>query len=104
MRTTLDIPEDVLRKAKSEAALRGIPLKDYVTEAIRAALQDDTASVAESGPDYGSDEQVLADDCVFPLIRGAGGPALRDLTPERVHEILEEEEVDHILDRTPSSR
>ena len=104
MRTTLDIPEDVLRKAKSEAALRGIPLKDYVTEAIRAALQDDTVAVAESGPDYGSDEQVLADDCVFPLIRGAGGPVLRDLTPERVHEILEEEEVDHILDRTPSSR
>ena len=104
MRTTLDIPEDVLRKAKSEAALRGIPLKDYVTEAIRAALQGNSAAVAESGPDYGSEEQVLANDCVFPVIRGEGGPALRDLTPERVHEILEEEEVERALDPTTSSR
>jgi len=104
MRTTLDIPQDVLRKAKSEAALRGIPLKDYVTEAIRAALQDESAVVAESRPDYGSNEQVLADDCVFPLIRGSGWPALRDLTPETVHEILEEEEVARALDRTTSAR
>ncbi|MFQ5743645.1 MAG: hypothetical protein ACE5HV_08670 [Acidobacteriota bacterium] len=104
MRTTLDIPQDLLRKAKAEAALRGIPLKDYVAEAIRAALQRDPGSVAESGPDYGANRQVLADDCVFPLIRGEGGPALRDLTPERVHQILEEEEVERALDRTPSPR
>lgn len=104
MRTTLDIPEDVLRKAKSEAALRGIPLKDYVTEAIRMALQSPLGAVAEATPDYEADEQVLSEDCVFPLIRGEGGPALRDLTPERVHEILEEEEVERALAQAPSSR
>jgi len=101
MRTTLDIPEDLLRRAEAEAALRGMSLKSYVTEALRAALQGDLGgSVAESAPTYSADEQVLAEDCVFPLIRGEGGPALRELTPERVHEILEEEEVERALERT----
>lgn len=101
MRTTIDIPEDLLRRAKAEAALRGMPLKDYVTEAIRAALHGESriGNIAEATPEYGDDElQVIDEDCVFPLIRGEGGPALRDLTAERVHEILEEEEVERALD------
>ena len=102
MRTTLDIPEDLLRRAKAEAALRGHSLKDFVTEAIRAALRAPDV-VAEGEPSYG-DEQVVGEDCVFPLIRGSGGPALRDLTPERVHEILEEEEVERVVERLTSTR
>ena len=104
MRTTIDIPEDLLRRAKAEAALRGMSLKDYVTEAIRAALRAHPDEVAEAAPAYGDDEQVLGEACVFPLIRGEGGPALRDLTPERVHEILEEEEVERALDRVADPR
>ena len=98
MRTTIDIPEDLLRRAKAEAALRGMTLKDYVTEAVRAAVGD--AHVAEAEPAYSTKESlVLEEGCVFPLIRGPVGPALRDLTPERVHEILAQEEVDRELNR-----
>lgn len=98
MRTTIDVPEDLLRRAKAEAALRGITLMEYVTEAIRAALGG--AHVAETAPVYTTDDRlVLEDGCVFPLIRGAAGPALGDLTPERVHEILEQEEIDRELKR-----
>ncbi len=102
MRTTVDIPEDLLRRAKAEAALQGRSLKDFVTEAIRAALRA-PPGVAENESGYG-DEQAVGEDCVFPLIRGPGGPALRDLTPERVHEILEEEEVERVVDRLTSPR
>jgi hypothetical protein len=105
MRTTIDVPEDLLRRAKAEAALRGISLKSWVTEAIRAALQRGPGLVAEAPTvKYSADEQVLDDEVVFPIIRGEGGPALRDLTPERVHEILEEEEVERALERAPRSR
>jgi molybdopterin biosynthesis enzyme MoaB len=105
MRTTVDIPEDLLRRAKAEASLRGMSLKSWITEAVRAALHGERALVAEAPrTEYGADQQVLDDDTVFPLISGEGGPALRDLTPERVHEILEEEEVDRALERTPRSR
>jgi len=88
----------VLRQAKSEAALRGMKLKDYVTEALRAALSGELRLVAERAPEYpGTDEQRLGDNCIFPLIRGSAGPAMRDLTAERLHAILEEEEVEREL-------
>lgn len=104
MRTTIDVPEDLLRRAKAAAALRGMTLKDWVTEAIRVALHGPVRNVAEAEPSYGEDEQVLGEGCVFPFIRGEGGPALRDLTPERVHEILEEEEVERALGPVESPR
>lgn len=105
MRTTIDVPEDLLRRAKAEASLRGMSLKSWVTEAIRTALEGERALVRESASvEYGAEQQALDDDCVFPLIRSEGGPTLRDLTPERAHEILEEEEVDRALERTPRPR
>jgi hypothetical protein len=51
-----------------------------------------------------TEQQVLAEDCVFPLIRGEGGAALRDLTHKRAHAILEEEVVAIALHRPRSSR
>jgi hypothetical protein len=38
MRTTVDIPDELLRHAKSEAALRGRKLKDLVEEGLRLVL------------------------------------------------------------------
>ncbi len=96
MRTTIDLPEGLLRRAKSEAALRGMKLKDFVSESLRAAL-DGRMHLAERAPEYGDrGAQRLAEDCVFPLIQGPGGPDLRDLTPEHLHEILEKEELERI--------
>ena len=38
MRTTIDIPDELFRRAKSEAALRGRKLKDLVEEGLRLVL------------------------------------------------------------------
>jgi hypothetical protein len=38
MRTTVDIPDELLRRAKSEAALSGRKLKDLVEEGLRLVL------------------------------------------------------------------
>ena len=51
----------------------------------------------ESGSPNLGEELVLNERCVFPLIRGEGGSALRDLSPERLDEILEEDEVERAL-------
>jgi hypothetical protein len=40
MRTTVDIPDELFRRAKSEAALRGRKLKDLVEEGLRLALDE----------------------------------------------------------------
>ena len=38
MKTTLEVPDSVLRRATSVAASRGIPLRQFVTEAIKVKL------------------------------------------------------------------
>lgn len=41
MKTTLEIPDPVFRRAKSVAAARGIPLREFVTEAVKDKLASD---------------------------------------------------------------
>jgi len=41
MKMTLEIPNDVFRRAKSRASQRGIPLREFVTEAVKAKLATD---------------------------------------------------------------
>ncbi|MGB6432190.1 MAG: hypothetical protein WBF06_16550 [Candidatus Acidiferrales bacterium] len=42
MKTTLEIPDPVFRRAKSAAASRGIPLREFVTEAVKDKLAPNT--------------------------------------------------------------
>jgi hypothetical protein len=39
MKTTLEIPDSVFRRAKSKAAEQGIPLRQFVTEAVEDKLK-----------------------------------------------------------------
>jgi hypothetical protein len=45
MKTTLEIPDGVFRRAKSLAAARGIPFRELVTEAVK----DKLATEAKAG-------------------------------------------------------
>jgi len=45
VKTTLEIPDPIFRKAKARAAERGIPLRQFVTEAVEEKL-----SAAEPKP------------------------------------------------------
>lgn len=42
MKTTLEIPDAVFRLAKAKAAERGIPLRQFVTEAVQEKLKSET--------------------------------------------------------------
>ena len=39
MKTTLEIPDTLFRQAKSKAAQQGIPLRQFVTEAVEDKLK-----------------------------------------------------------------
>jgi len=39
MKTTLEIPDAIFRRAKSVAADRGIPLREFVTQAVKEKLE-----------------------------------------------------------------
>jgi len=72
MKTTLEIPDGVFRRAKVRAAERGIPLRQFLTEAADK-LQADVAIRSK------------------PWMKGAGG--LRHLRKEtaRINKLIEEE-------------
>ncbi len=73
MKTTLEIPDAVFRQAKVRAAERGIPLRQFVTEAVADKLQADVAMRSK------------------PWMKGFGG--LRHLRKEtaRINKLIEEE-------------
>ena len=78
MRTTLEFPDALARRAKTAAVQRGISLKALVTKAVEHDL--DTAASKPSG-------RALR----FPLV-GSRKPGAMRLTPAEVHEILLREE------------
>ena len=93
MRTTIDIPDDLLRRTKAEAALRGLRLKDLVREALQRLLQETDGS-PEPADRSGLGEQTLGPDCVFPLISGPTGPAMWDLEGDGAQRLLDREDID----------
>ncbi len=44
MKTTLDLPDDVLRNAKATAAVRGESLRDFVASALEARLRSEPSA------------------------------------------------------------
>ncbi len=52
MKTTLELPEPIFRKAKATAAERGQSLKDFVTEALRDKLALDTRRARADEPQW----------------------------------------------------
>lgn len=47
MRTTIDIPDDTLRRIKATAALRGLKLKDLVAQLLDAGLRADDQPIED---------------------------------------------------------
>ncbi len=79
MKTTVEIPDALFRKAKATAAERGISLKVLLTDAVREHLQRDTAESSKSKPS------------APPWMTAFGG--LRRLHKEtsRINRVLEQE-------------
>ena len=79
MKTTVEIPDTLFRKAKATAAERGVSLKDLLTEAVREHLQRGAGAVSPAKP------------CA-PLWMSAFG-GLRNLHEEtkRIDRILDQE-------------
>jgi plasmid stability protein len=95
MKTTLDLPDDLVKKVKLRALRDGRKLKDAMADLLRKGLTADANSQA------GADRPTITTDkkTGLPLIecRRAASPA-EELTPERVAEILLAQEVEWFHD------
>ena len=70
MRTTIELPDELLKLAKSRAALSGISLREFFIEAVEQKLAPPKRKVRRDPPIIGS----------------ADGPKIPDLTPEQLDE------------------
>ena len=52
MKTTIEIPEALFRKAKSKAAERGQTLKDFLTEALQEKLEAKPTQALPGEPEW----------------------------------------------------
>jgi plasmid stability protein len=82
MKTTLDLPDDLMRAVKIRAAQENQKLKDTIADLLRRGLAQ-PERYAEAAPHR----------VTLPLVEcvHAAGPG-QEMTPERVAEILLEEE------------
>ena len=83
MKTTLEIPDDLFREAKSRAALTGVRLKDLVADGLRLVLNE---RVARSVPRR----------VEFPIIQAIPGtPLITKKMVDAAEETMLREEAEH---------
>lgn len=72
MRTTIELPDDLLARAKSKAALSGISLRQFFIDAVEQKLA----------------AQPVKSHRPLPVVGGPGGPRIDVLTPEQIDEAM----------------
>jgi plasmid stability protein len=89
MKTTLDLPQQLVQAMKMRAARDGRKLKDVAADALRAGL------TAPSQPTGSSTAKITKDRKTgLPLIQCPHSAALGDeITPQRVASILADQEL-----------
>jgi hypothetical protein len=70
MRTTVDLPDALFKRVKSEAALRGMRLKEFIAQSLEKSLA-------------GQRDDLKSRRVRLPLIRSSGGHPI-NLTREQV--------------------
>jgi len=71
MRTTIELPDELLKRAKSRAAADGISLKELFIGAVEQKLSPQLKKVRRPPP-----------------LISTGGPPIPDLTPEQIEEAM----------------
>lgn len=84
MRTTLDLPDETFRQLKSQAALRGLKLKELVTLLIQRGL---AAGVATTAPAQALGPPPIA------IKRVPGTPLTPALSNEQLYALLNDQDL-----------
>jgi hypothetical protein len=79
MKTTVEIPDTLFRKAKATAAERGVSLKDLLTEAVREHLQRGAGDSSKNKPS------------APPWISAFGGLRALHKETKKINRILQQE-------------
>jgi hypothetical protein len=73
MRTTIELPDNLLMQAKSQAALSGLSLREFFIAAVEQRLAQKSGKVRRAPPAIGDERH---------------GPKIGILTPEQIDEAM----------------
>lgn len=90
MRTTIDLPDDLLRRVKARAALDGLKLKDLIARYVEQGLRQAPPVTDSNGRP--PPPQPRTDPPMFPPT----GHAIPALTNAEIEEILMSEDAEHL--------
>ena len=79
MKTTVELPDDLLRTLKATAAQEGRSLKDVLIDLIRSALRANKAKPTKKAPLKPND---------WPILPSKPAKPGKEITPDRLYEIL----------------
>lgn len=77
MKTTIELPDDLLRTLKAKAANEGRSLKDVLVDMLRAALRSSKPKPKAATKPYD-----------WPIIESRRAEPGEEITPDRLYEIL----------------
>jgi hypothetical protein len=80
VKTTLEIPDSLFKRVKARAAMEQLKLKDIVASALNDYLRKPRRSANGK-------------KCPFPIVRGKGGPLLKQMSGEVIANLETEEEL-----------
>ena len=78
MRSTIDLPDALFRRAKAVSSLQGVSLKEFIARAVEHELASSTVRLESRRVE-------------FPLVRSKR-PGSIFVTPDRVADLLEQED------------
>jgi hypothetical protein len=94
MKTTFDLPENLVQALKLRAVREGRKLKDLAADFLQEGLKQPRRNAASP-----TGHRIVRDELTgLPVIHPRGKPK-RDFSPEELSEILLEQEVDRSLGR-----
>lgn len=94
MKTTLDLPDELMRGMKIRAATQGRKLKDVISDAIR-----DSLASAYNSPEQAQPLVISRDSSGFPYIKCAPAPDKPAPTFEKLQRLIEESQLEEDLQR-----
>ena len=81
MKTTIDVRDDVLRRAKARAALRGEPLSRFIEISLERALREEEPD-SSSWADWALGLPPVSSKSIVELNQALRGPDLRPIDPD----------------------
>lgn len=102
MKTTFDLPDSLLRKAKALAARQGRPLRDFVAEAIDEKLAQTPSEIADT-PAVSAERRQAWERWRSRLVEQPDGTWFNPegISDERFYETLEQVRQEKWAERNP---